>query len=308
MIETIIYLERVSNNNNLVGVNVNSNPAENTDIENELLAYIYDTAEKARIEINAEHEEATIVRTVENGDTYLDENGLSVTGKQNLVFNVDTPDDVTIVYFKIIAENGDESPVYTLRIEKMSTDTTLKEIYVDGKLVLPNEEGKYVTSVLDTVTNPNVKAITNSDLAYVRIALGDEHLHMAEGAVTMSNQKQTIIPITVRSQSGITKVTYVYINKISTSVGLESVTVDDKEANSYNPQTHTYRFLIDTDKTDFELFVLAESDYTTLEYEETEYLASFKAILNVPAEVQGKAFNIALNEDRKSTRLNSSHE
>lgn len=57
-------------------------------------------------------------------------------------------------------------------------------------------------------------------------------------------------------------------------------------------QTHTYRFLVDTNKTDFELFVLAESDYTTLEYEENEYMASFRTILEVPVEVQGKTFKV----------------
>ena len=291
-ISTVIYIEKISDNNNLASVKVNSELAEKDEEKNSYTSYIYDTLTSAKVEITAENSEANIIRTTSTGETYLDENGLSYQGKGNIAFDINTLEQKTTIYFKIVAENGTESEVYTLQIEKMSTDANLKEIYVEGTLIQPNEEGKYVANVIDTVEKPVVKTVTNHKLAYVRIALEDEELNISEKTITMSNSKQTIIPITVRSQSGITKVTYLYINKISTSVELSTVTLNDKEADLYNEDTCTYRFLIEPNETDLELFVLAQNDYTILEYEGTEYEASLRTILSLDVSEQGKTLKI----------------
>ncbi|MBQ8043223.1 MAG: M23 family metallopeptidase [Clostridia bacterium] len=301
--ETIIYIEKVSNNFNLASVEVNYEQAETPEIENKFLSYIYDTVTTAKVEITAENEQATIIRVLENGETYLDENGLSSQAKGVLTMDIETPENTTIIYFKIVAENGEESEIYTLQIEKMSTDTTLKEVYVDGILIEPNEDGKYITNVPDTQETPVVKAVTNHHLAHVRIVLGDEYLNIAEESITMSSNKQTVVPITVRSQSGITKVTYLYLNRVSTSVKLNTVTIDDNEADSYNDATSTYRFLVEDTKTDFELFILAESDYTMLEYEGAEYQASFKSVVNMETTVEGKTLQVKAKAESGSERI-----
>lgn len=290
--DTVIYIEKISDNNKLLSVKVDSKEAEDTDVTNEKLAYIYDTQTQARVVIETEHSEAMIIRTNSDGTPWVDEFGVKCEAKNLLDINVLTPDDEIDVYFKVVAESGLESPVYTLRIVKMSSDATLKEVYVDGVLIERDENGKYTTTILDTVSNVDIKAVTNHELANVRIALGNESLHIAEQTVAISGNRQTIIPITVRSQSGITKVEYIYINKISTSVRLETVTLDGKVASYYNEDTHTYRFLIDNDKEDYELFVLAESDYTVLEFEGTDYQASFTSIVNIALDAQGKTLKV----------------
>ena len=298
--ETIIYIERVSDNNNIASVKVNSELLENK--ENKFIAYIYDTLTEATVEIATENMEANIVRVTQEGETYLDENGASSQAKGNLILNVETPEQINNVYIKVISESGKESSIYTIQIEKMSTDTTLKEVYVNGELVEQNAEGKFVASILDTVTNPKVKVIANNEFAHVRIALGDEKLHISEQNVAMSNNKQTIIPITVRSQSGITKVTYLYINKISTSVELNMVTLDDKEADFYDESTNTYRFLVDK-KEQFELFVLPESDYSTLEYENKQYESSLKTIVNVDTSSEGKTLQVKVKSESGQDKI-----
>jgi hypothetical protein len=232
------------------------------------------------------------MRTTEDGLQYLDETGASSKAKGLLSMQVDTPDTVQIIYFRIIAENGEQSEVYTLKIEKMSTDASLKEIYVDGILIEPNEDGKYETTILDTNTAPVIKAVTNHDKAYVRIALGDEKLHLSEQEVNINTSRQVIIPITVRSQAGTTKVTYLYLNKISTSLALDVLTLDGKEADIYNESTHTYRFLVDNESTQFELLAVAESDYSILEYEGNQYDASLRTIVNMELTEQGKVLKL----------------
>ena len=284
--ETIIYIERLSANNNLLSVEVNYKEAEEIE-ENIFAAYIYDSMTSSHVKITAEDENATVIRTNEDGIPYLDEEGLEVKDQGYLTMDVPTLEDSTVIYFKIVSESGEESVVYTLYIDKMSTDTSLVEIYVDDKLILPNEEGKYVANVLDTNTNPLVKAITNHNKAQVRIALGGNYMHIAEERVSLSNEKQTIIPITVISQAGTREVTNLYINKISTSVALSTVTLDNKEADYYTEETHTYRFLVDSENTDFRLFVVAESDYTTLEFNDQEYEASFIEIVSMEKEAEG---------------------
>ncbi len=291
VLETVIYLEKVSNNYGLEYVKVNYETIEH-DEDNIFVSYIYDTLNKVQVDIKAENENALIMRTTIDGLQYLDSTGASSKAKGLLSMEVDTPDMVQAIYFRIIAENGEESDVYTLIIEKMSTDATLKEIYVDGVLIEPNAAGRYETSILDSNTTPLIKAVTNHDKAYVRIALGDERLNVSEQNVNINTSRQVIIPITVRSQAGTTKVTYLYLNKISTSLLLDVLTLDGKNADIYNPSTHTYRFLVDNESTQFELLAVAESDYSILEYEGVEYDASLRTIVNMELSEQGKTLKL----------------
>ena len=293
--ETTIYIKKVSNNCNIKTVKVDTKLAHISEEEiNTYYAYVYDTANKARIQIEAENQYATVVRTDENGIMWLDENGVSSKGTPLLDTRVNIADEeTTYIYFKIVAENGDESPVYKLKLEDMSVDTSLEAIYVNGILVKQDETGKYITTVYDTSPTANVKAITNNENAYVRISLGGERLHETTENITLAAEKQTKVPITVRSQSGITKTTMLYINVISTSAEI-NITLDGKEADYYNDSTKTYTFIVDNSKEDYELFAVAESNYTTLEFEGQDYIASF-----------GELVHVNLGEERKNIQCKS---
>ncbi len=285
---TTIYIEKLSTNNELLSVEVNYEQAQKVENkENTYISYIYEFMVEANIQITAKDEYATIMRTNIDGTKYTDENNSSFEDKGQLQMQIQTTENSTVIYFKIISENKEESEVYTLYIDKMSTDATLSEIYVDGEPILPNEEGEYIANVLDTNTNPLVRAITTHDKAVVRIALGNEYLHIAEQRVEMSTSKKTIIPITVISQAGTKQVTNLYINKISTSVALNTVRVNDREADYYTEETDTYRFLVDAEQTEFELYVLAESDYTTLEFNGKEYETLLRDVVNMDTDTEG---------------------
>ena len=181
----------------------------------------------------------------------------------------------------------------------MSVDTSLEAIYVNGVLVEQDENGKYITTVYDTSPTVNVKAVTNNENAYVRISLGQEIQHQTEEKITLSAEKQTKVPITVRSQSGITKVTTLYINVISTNTEI-NITLDGKERDYYSEANKTYTFIVDNEKEDYELFAYAESNYTTLEFEGQEYLASFGEIVHVERTEERK--NILHKSEIRSRR------
>lgn len=62
---TVIYIEKVSNNCNLKSVLVNDEAANPGTDPDTFIAYIYDTAKTAKVKINAEHDLAEIVRVTE---------------------------------------------------------------------------------------------------------------------------------------------------------------------------------------------------------------------------------------------------
>ena len=279
--ETSIYIEKVSNVFDLLSVKIDEEEVEKGEEENSFIKYIYDTVKSVEIKIEAKSDTSTIILTDADGKPILNSIGEEIRSKKQLIFNETIIDEITYVYFKIEAENGDTSPVYKIQIEKMDTDTSLLEVYVEGVLIKPNEKGEYTVNVLDTLESPRIKAITTSEFGTVRIALGEERLHETQERVNLGNNKQIIIPITVKAQAGNSKVTNLYINRISTNTNLERVTLDGKEANIYDEASKTYTFIVDTIRTNYELFVLAESDLCMLEFEGLSYEASFTEVVNI---------------------------
>lgn len=289
---TTIYIRKISNDFELKYVKVDTKDAKETELENTYSAYVYDAAKNARIQIEAENIYATVVRTDMNGNPWLDENGVESKGTPLLDTRVSIEDeDITMIYFKIIAESGEESPVYTLKLEDMSIDTSLEAIYVNGTLIKQDENGRYETNVYDTSNKVDVKAVANNELAYVRISLGEEYLHISEENITLSAERQTKIPITVRSQSGITKTTMLYINVISINTNI-NVTLDGNEANYYNEEDHSYTFIVDNSKTDYELFAMAESNYANLQFEGETFGASFGKIVKLELDEEGVSYYV----------------
>ncbi len=199
---TTIYIEKISDDCKVKYVKVNNGMIEENE-PNTYFSYIYSTAENIRVEIEANEENASIVRVTKEGEDFLDEEGNAVKGTPYLDISVPTEgEEITEVYFKVIAENGKESSIYKVILKDMSTDNTLKEIWVEGELVDKDEEGRYVANVLDTYTEVTVKAVTASEIAEVRISLGEFKTQTDEKTVTLTEDNTTTrIPITVRSQA-----------------------------------------------------------------------------------------------------------
>ena len=312
VVNTIIYIEKLNSNVDVLSVKVEDKDAETvTDEETgdllKYISYIVDTLESAQVEITAEDENSTVTRVNADGTIYVDEDEVSYSNKGTLSIEVQTPDKTQTIYFKVVAEDGTESDVYALDIKKLSSDATLREVYVDGVLIEADENGEYHAEVSDINETVMVKAVANNETAHVKIEFNEEQGYIAENEVTLSDERETMVPITVRSENGEKKVVYLYIDKFGTSLELETVTLDGKEADSYNPDTYTYRFIIDEKATDeelaasmktmFELFVSAESPSTILDFAEVngtyvEKGKSFTEDVEVPASSEGRTFKV----------------
>ncbi len=267
--------------------------------ENSYVAYIYDVTPEVTIDLGANNENTTIQQVA------VDEDGKVTVIKEQkgqLVIDINTPVESTQVQFRTIAEDGEMSEIQTLTIQKLSTDATIKEIYVNGTKIEKNEEGNYVAQILDTAGDPTVKAITNSDLAHVRIGLKEEHLSTAEEKVTLSSEKETIVPITVRSQAGTTEVVNVYIQVVATSNELDIVTVDNKEKTSYNEETHTYQFIVDPEKENYELLLTTISNYAKITYEGVDYGATLRQNISMAKELEGKELKVTVTSENNNSQ------
>ncbi len=290
---TVIYIEKISNDCSLEYVKVNKKTIEEkTDEPKTYLAYVYSTAESAKIEIEAKEKNATIVRVTKDGQEFTDDAGNTFKGTPYLDMNVDTNGEaITEVYFKVVAEDGSESEIYKIILQDMSADNSLKEVWVEGELIQPRDDGNYVARVLDTLSAVKVKAVTTSELAEVRISFGEFKKQIDEKTTALTEDITTTIPITVRSQAGASKVVYLYVNKISTNVEID-VKLDTKDPDYYDESTHTYTFLIGHDKEEYEMSVLAKNNYTQLEYESEKLGSAFNKMVQVESEVEGKTFKV----------------
>ncbi len=87
-----------------------------------------------------------------------------------------------------------------------------------------------------------------------------------------------------------------YINKISTNVGID-IRLEEKEADSYDEETHTYTFLIGRDKEDYELSIFAKNDNTKLEFEKQEYETLLRETVRIEKEEEGKSYIVKVTSE-----------
>ncbi|HNQ21332.1 MAG TPA: cadherin-like beta sandwich domain-containing protein, partial [Bacteroidales bacterium] len=132
--------------------------------------------------------------------------------------------------------------------------------------------------------------------------LNNEYLNIAETNVTLSPEIETIIPLSVRSQAGTAAVINLYIRKISTSKYLNTVKVNDKEAR-FNLSKSLYTNIVNRNSTDFELFVMAEKDSSTLIYNGIEYTASMLTMVYLPAEEEGISLNLIVKSEDGTEKI-----
>ncbi len=185
--ETVIYIEKVSNNKNLGAVKINEEEIEAK--ENKFTKYIDEAEDIVNLRIDSEHELAKIVITDKEGNIILDENGEPEEYKNYLEKEINTDKEIVEIYFKVVAENGEESQVYEIYIEKVSRDADLKEVYVKGSKIEANENGEYIAYVLDIDETAIVKAVANNQKADVKIADGENTVHITEKEINLVADK-----------------------------------------------------------------------------------------------------------------------
>jgi len=138
----------------------------------------------------------------------------------------------TIVKIKVQSEDGTNEEEYTLTIEKMSNNTDLEKVTVDGELATLGEDGKYHYILTDAKTSVQVGAYTKDKApvkAYVNIENTAYALYEISKQVDI-NAKQTEVPIRVKAEDGTIKEHTLVIEGLPDDTSIKEVVVNGEKA------------------------------------------------------------------------------
>ena len=285
-----LYITVKSGDNNVGTIRVNNLEATKID-DKTYRSFVQESAVQATVDVTAKSELSNIKVTL--GDSQKTGNPLN--------FIQTLPEEKTNVTITIASEAGEEEQ-YTLEIIKESSDNSLKNVYVNGiELEKDKKTGRYRTTVEDN-KKPVIKAISNNQYAYVRIALNEEEQTQSEKTVELGEDKITVIPITIRSQTGITNVEYIELEKIDKSTAVDSLIVDDVEITDYDKETNTYKAVVDKDIDQHEIFIMAGNTNSTIEINENTAVGSITTYSTLEEGQDGKTIPFTITSETGTTQ------
>ena len=285
-----LYITVKSGDNNVKTIKVNNLEATKID-DNTYRSFVQESAVQATVDVTAKSELSNIKVTL--GDSQKTGNPLN--------FIQTLPEEKTNVTITIVSEAGEDKQ-YTLEIIKESSDNSLKNVYVNGnELKKDKKTGRYKTTI-DENKQPVIKVISNNQYAYVRIALNEEEQTQSEKAVELGSDKITVIPITIRSQTGITNVEYIELEKIDKSTAVDSLIVDDVEITDYDKETNTYKAVVDKDIDQHEIFIMAGNTNSTIEINENTAVGSITTYSTLEEGQDGKTIPFTITSETGITQ------
>ena len=285
-----LYITVKSGDNNVGTIRVNNLEATKID-DKTYRSFVQESAVQATVDVTAKSELSNIKVTV--GDSQKTGNPLN--------FIQTLPEEKTNVTITIASEAGEEEQ-YTLEIIKESSDNSLKNVYVNGnELEKDKKTGRYRTTVEEN-KKPVIKAISNNQYAYVRIALNEEEQTQSEKTVELGEDKITVIPITIRSQTGITNVEYIELEKIDKSTAVDSLIVDDIETTDFDKETNTYKAIVDKDIEQHEIFIMAGNTNSTIEINENAAVGSITTYSTLEEGQDGKTIPFTVTSETGTTQ------
>ena len=285
-----LYITVKSGDNNVKTIKVNNLEATKID-DNTYRSFVQESAVQATVDVTAQSELSNIKVTI--GDSQKTGNPLN--------FIQPLPEEKTNVTITIGSEAGEDKQ-YTLEIIKESSDNSLKNVYVNGnELKKDKKTGRYKTTV-DENKQPVIKVISNNQYAYVRIALNEEEQTQSEKAVELGSDKITVIPITIRSQTGITNVEYIELEKIDKSTAVDSLIVDDVEITDYDKETNTYKAVVDKDIDQHEIFIMAGNTNSTIEINENTAVGNITTYSTLEEGQDGKTIPFTITSETGITQ------
>ena len=272
-----LYITVKSSDNSLEYVKVNGMNAEKLD-DTTYRMFVSESTLQSTVDIKATSNVAVVIK-----DAY--------TGNEiNFVQLLEN--ERTNVEF-VIKSESEEEKTYVLEIIKESSDNTIKNVYVNGIEVQKDEQtGRYKMTIEENTENPLVKVTTNNEFAYVRIALSEEGQGEKEKEVELKDTKITTVPITIRSQTGVTNIEYLDIEKIYTSSSVDALVVDDKEVTIYNAETKTYIAIVNPNINPHEMFIMCSNMYATLEINENISVGSITTFVELTEEEYEKEIKL----------------
>ena len=257
-----LVIERKSTDTSCT-IQINNQPADEIDTAtNTYVKYIERTDTEATILVRATSDEATVEIA---GDTKL----------KALAKTVEIASETTELDTIVTAENG-EKAVYHIKVVKKSTDTSIKTVKVDNKII-SETDGKYIATVYDKGrdTQDTEIEITATE-AHAKIQIGDgtewKQTPATKTETFKDGNRKITLNINIQAQDGetpaITKV--LEINIISDDVSIKLIKNGENVVTKYDSETHTYKEYISADTEQVSLSIEANNQYTTLKSGETE--------------------------------------
>lgn len=246
--EYIVTITKVSSSLDIDFIKVEGNIAKLNEETGEYEALILSSVNEARVEVQTISDFATI----SIGDE---------TSIKTISVTEDTTEEVTKVTISVTAENG-EVGTYILTIRKISGDTSAV-IYVEGVVVVPDDDGNYIAKVKDNLAEAVVKVVPNSTYATAEIEGFDAETPETEHSVTLTGD-ETTVNITITAQDNGTENISLKIVKASDDANIQELKVGEATVTDYDQATKTYTLYIDEESDLNDVFVKTVSENATI--------------------------------------------
>lgn len=140
------------------------------------------------------------------------------------------------------AEDGSQKE-YTIKVIKISTDSSLARVLVGGKEATKSdtEENTYDFILEDALTDINVEAISTYDLASVSIENGEYKVKSAQKEITIDS-REVKVPIRVKSENGDMKQYTLKIHGLPDNTN--AIFTVDGEEGTFIPSKNKYVFKV----------------------------------------------------------------
>ncbi len=212
---------------------------------------------------------------------------------------IELVDVQTTVEFTVKAECGDEK-VYTLVIEKESTNNGIEILKANGVTIEPDENGEYNTEILDTLASIPVYVKTYNKYAQIQI---NNNESVKEGQNTINvpidkNEKYQSVEILVVAQNGEEKLYTLNIARRNNSTALEYLKVNTKPLKATGD---TYETIIDLMDNVAQIEIKTVSEYANISYMDRTEKGLMTITLPVPEAQTEMEFTVTSETGIKKT-------
>ena len=223
--------------------------------DTEIPTYIMSISkEKSNVQIKAITENK--YATIKIGDEEIE----TATATKNIKLSLS--DSSITVPILITSQDGTTTKTYNIILVRLSDNTKIQWLEVNGKHIIENENGDYETTVKASEETAKVKIATEDVLAKVTMG-GSEEVGELEETIILPETGDTIKTITVTAQDGTVTTHKLIIHKQVNDLGLKEVYLNNRKATQI-------------DETTFEIDVMKGTTTATIQgiaSKKTEYVS-----------------------------------
>ena len=152
---------------------------------------------------------------------------------------------------------------YSVIIKYKSDIADIELVQVDDKDAIQTEDGYYAVT---TETATTAKIYVKSANKYAKISIAGMEAEQSESTrtVPLSDEKETVVVVTITAQDGTQKTYNITIEKKSTDTSCV-IEINNEQADEIDETTNTYTKYIEIDDTEATITITTNSDEATIE-------------------------------------------